>query len=121
MNIGDVAKLYKISYDTIRYYEKLGILGPIKKDTSGNRDYSEVDIDRLYFILCMKKAGLTLNEIKDYVALYQQGNETVLERLNMLESQQTKLTKQINDLNKTSVYLQQKIERYQQLIKTEKQ
>ncbi len=112
MTIKEVSEQYQLSYDTLRYYEKIGILGPISKDTSGQRSYQEKDLVRIHFIVCMKKAGLTLQAIQHYIALNQLGDQTKSERLHMLESQYLAVLNEMDALKKTADYLKQKIERY---------
>ena len=72
MNIGEVAKELNLSIDTLRYYEKMGLIKEINK-VNGKREYSEENIKDLRFILCMKSAGLSLKDIKKFLKYYEQG------------------------------------------------
>lgn len=91
MKINEVSLQFKISQDTLRYYEKIGLLGPILKDKCGNRDYQDKDIQRLKFLKCMREAGLSIQVLQEYIALYNQGDKTREERRNLLISQRDHL------------------------------
>lgn len=60
MNIAEVSKQYGLTADTLRYYERIGLLPAVARNKSGNRDYSEVDCERIEFIKCMREAGLSI-------------------------------------------------------------
>ena len=85
MLISKVAKQFDLSADTIRYYEKAGLIDPVSKDSSGNKDYQEKEMRRINFIKCMKAAGLSIENIKAYVDLFHQGLDTIPQRKGILE------------------------------------
>ena len=60
MTIKEVGKMFDLSNDTLRYYEKVGLIGPIKKNKSGIRDYDEFDLKRIEFVKCMRGADLPI-------------------------------------------------------------
>lgn len=69
MNIGRLAALAAVNIDTIRYYERQGLLPPAARSASGYRKYSSSDLERLRFILRSKELGFTLAEIGDLLSL----------------------------------------------------
>ena len=91
MKISEVSKKYDISIDTLRYYEKEGLLPNITKNASGVRDYSETDCARIEFIKCMRSAGMPVERLSKYISLCVQGEGTEEERRNMLIKQRDEL------------------------------
>ena len=64
MKINEVSKKFNISIDTLRYYEKIGLIEPIKRE-NGILNYQKEDLENIEFIICMKEAGLTIQAIKN--------------------------------------------------------
>ena len=77
MTIAEVGKKYDLSVDTLRYYERIGLLPPVKRNTSGFRDYGEEECNWVYFIKCMRNAGISVEALTEYVSLFQQGVSTI--------------------------------------------
>lgn len=69
MKIAEVSEKHGLSADTLRYYERVGLIPPVTRSKSGIRDYGEQDIRRVEFIKCMRSAGLPIEVLIDYVAL----------------------------------------------------
>lgn len=111
MKISEVSKKYNIPADTLRYYEKLGLIDNVFKE-SGVRNYSEGDCLRIEFIICMKHAGLSLEDIKKFIDLNKEGDKTIPERLEILKHQKKALTDEIKNKEKTLDYLNYKINLY---------
>ena len=65
MTIKEVATKFSLTNDTLRYYEKVGLIGPIKKNKSGIRDYQEEDLKRIEFIKCMRSVGISIEVLKN--------------------------------------------------------
>lgn len=112
MTIKEVAKKFNMTNDTLRYYEKVGLVGPVKKNSSGIRDYSEEDLKRIEFIKCMRSAGISIEVLKKYVTLYDEGESTKLERQHLLEEEQDKLEEKIKTMSKALEKLKYKIKLY---------
>ena len=112
MKIKEVSEMFNISSDTLRYYEKAGLLEPVKR-VNGVRDYSEDDLFRIRFVKCMRQAGLSIEAILRYVDLYNQGDSTLEDRLNILLKERDKIDLLIENLQETKKYLNTKIENYQ--------
>ena len=71
MRISEVSKQCDISADTLRYYERIGLLPPVNRSVSGIRDYSDLDVRRVEFIKCMRTAGLPIEVLIKYYGLVQ--------------------------------------------------
>ena len=112
MTIKEVAEKFELTNDTLRYYEKVGLIGPVKKNDSGIRDYDEVDLKRIEFIKCMRLAGLSIAVLKKYVDLFDKGDETVVERRKLLETQRDILKQKIDKMNEAYDRLNYKIKMY---------
>ena len=87
MTIAEVSKRYEIPVDTLRYYERIGLLPPVNRAKSGFRDYTEGDCQWVSFIKCMRAAGIQVEALIDYVALFQQGDSTREARRQILVEQ----------------------------------
>lgn len=116
MTIAEVSKKLNISADTLRYYERIGLIPPVPRNKSGIRDYDDNSIGWINFIKCMRKAGLPIEVLIEYVALYQIGDSTNEARKNLLMEQREELLAKINELKETLKYLNKKIERYDEIM-----
>jgi DNA-binding transcriptional MerR regulator len=122
MKIAEVSELYEISTDTLRYYERVGLIPPVNRTESGIRDYSELDLRRVEFIKCMRSAGLPVEVLIEYVGLVQQGDQTIAAREEILMEQRELLAARIKEMQKTLDILDHKIEVYEHaVLKKEKE
>jgi DNA-binding transcriptional MerR regulator len=122
MKIAEVSEKYGLSVDTLRYYERVGLIPPVNRSDSGIRDYNELDLRRVDFIKCMRSAGLPVEILIDYVALVQQGDKTIEARKDILIEQRKLLVDRMNEMQKTLDILEHKIEVYEKaVLKKEKQ
>lgn len=113
MTIAEVSKKYGLSADTLRYYERVGLIPKVNRNKSGIRDYTEEDCWWVEFIKCMRSAGLPIEVLIDYVMLFQQGDKTIEARKELLIEQRKHLIKKMEDMKKTIERLDYKIERYE--------
>ncbi len=111
MNIQEVSQKFQISADTLRYYEKINLIENVPKK-NGKRTYNDENLDRIHFILCMKNAGFSLEDIAIFLSLYKQGEKTVQKRLDMLLKQKEKLLEEIKKKQETLNFLEYKISIY---------
>ncbi len=116
MNISQVSKRYGVSIDTLRYYEKEGLIPPVHRTESGLRDYTEQDCGWVEFIKCMRGAGLSIDTLKEYVSLYKKGSRTLLKRKQLLIDERARLAQHIEQLQATLKRLDHKIEVYDDKI-----
>lgn len=112
MNINEVSKKYDITSYTLRYYEKIGLLGPIQKNKSGIRVYQEEDLKRIEFVKCMRGANLSIEALVRYMNLLKLGDSTLKERKQILYEQLSKINEQLSQLQKAHDKLIYKIDLY---------
>ena len=113
MNIKKVSEQLGISSDTIRYYERIGLVPAISRDKNGVRNFTDIDIQRLDFIKCMRHAGLSIESLHEYMHLYSLNDDrTIPARKKILEEESEKLDERIANLQETRAYLQHKIDVY---------
>ena len=116
MTITEVSGKYDLSQDTLRYYERIGLIPSVNRNKSGIRDYTEEDCRWVEFIKCMRSAGLPIEVLIEYVGLFQQGDETIGARKELLTEQRKQLIERMEDMKKTLERLDYKIERYEQSV-----
>ena len=116
MKIAEVSAQYGISADTLRYYERVGLIPPVHRNDGGIRDYDELDLRRVDFIKCMRGAGLPIEVLIEYVALVQKGDKTIEARKEILIEQRDLLVARMNEMQKTLDLLNHKVEGYEKAI-----
>ena len=122
MTIVEVSKRFELSQATLRYYERIGLVPEIKRNKSGIRDYDEEDCRWIEFIKCMRSAGLPIEVLIEYVALFKKGDETIEARKELLTEQRKQLIEKMEEMKKTIERLDYKIERYEKtVVKKEKE
>jgi DNA-binding transcriptional MerR regulator len=122
MKIQEVSNHFGISSDTLRYYERIGLIPHVNRTDSGIRDYNDLDIRRVDFIKCMRSAGLPLEVLIEYMGLVQQGDITVETRKEILIEQRASLAARIAEMQKTLDLLDHKIQVYEsKILEKEKQ
>lgn len=122
MKISEVSEQFGISLDTLRYYERIGLIPPVNRNGSGIRDYSELDVRRVEFIKCMRSAGLPIEVLIEYFKLVQQGDQTIEARKEILKEQRELLMTRMQEMQKTLDLLNHKIEVYENaVLKAEKE
>ena len=99
--VGEMSKLLGIPSSTLRYYDKEGLLPFVERSPGGIRMFKEKDYEWLKIIECLKKAGMSIKDIKRYIELSLQGDETIGERLQMFRDQREALLAQMAALQQT--------------------
>lgn len=115
MKIAEVSKKYNLTQDTIRYYEKEGLIPTIPRTESGIRNFDEESCNWIEFIKCMRSAGLEIEVLKEYVKLFREGKSTVAKRKELLEKQREKLLQKQRSINETLERLNYKINLYNEI------
>lgn len=121
MTITEVSKNFDISADTLRYYERIGLIPSVNRTPGGIRNYTEKDCQWVEFAKCMRSAGIQVEALIEYVALFQKGQETSEARKQILIEQREQLLARMTEMQKTLERLNMKIERYgqyEQLVET---
>ena len=117
MLIAEVSRKYDISADTLRYYERVGLIPAVHRRDNGIRDYDEGDLNWVEFIKCMRSAGIQVEALIEYVALYQQGDETNEARKEILVEQPAPLMPRMADMEATLERLNYKIDNYDRVMR----
>lgn len=99
--VGEMAKLLGIPISTLRYYDKEGLLPFVERSSGGIRMFHEKDYEWLQVISCLKKAGMSLKDIKQYIHLAMEGDSTIDERLQLFYNQRKLLQAQMEELQRT--------------------
>ena len=120
MTIKEVSEKFKISQDTLRYYERIGLIPPVSRTASGIRNYQESDLGWVEHAVCMRSAGVPIEALIEYVKLFQQGDSTFAARLQLLQEQREKLEEQKAQLQAAMDKLDYKISRYEKAVETGK-
>jgi len=116
MTISEVSKKYNLTPDTLRYYEKVGLISNVPRTESGIRSYDEVTCQRIEFIKCMRDAGVEIEILIKYMELFEKGKTTVKARKSLLEEQREKLLEKQKNINATIDKLNYKIELYNEIV-----
>lgn len=112
INIKQASKLTNTTPDTIRYYEKIGIIAPIARDKNGFRQFTDRDIRRIKFMRHMRTAGLNIAALLEYATLIQQGDQTKAARIKLLTEQRDLLEQKVAVTQSAIEQLNYKIAHY---------
>jgi DNA-binding transcriptional MerR regulator len=122
MKIGEVSERYEISADTLRYYERVGLIPSVNRNNGGIREYNDIDLKRVEFIKCMRNAGLPIDVLIEYISLVQQGDQTIQFRKEILTEQRRQLAARMKEMQETLELLDYKIQVYEKaVLKKEKE
>lgn len=116
MRIAEVVEQYDISADTLRYYERIGLLRPVKRNASGVRDYGEEDCARISFVKCMRGANVSIEALIEYMQLFDEGDSTLEARKAILIEQRAEAQKRLDKIQAGLDRLDYKIAHYDELI-----
>ena len=115
MTIGEVSEKFEMTTDTLRYYERIGLIPPVPRKKNGIRDFDETACGWVSFVKCMRSAGVQIEALTEYVALMQ-ANTGLERRKDILIEQRARLIKQEENLRSTIERLNYKIEHYEELM-----
>ena len=116
MTIAEVSQKYGLPADTLRYYEKEGLIPPVHRTASGLRDYTQQDCNWVEFIKCMRGAGLSIATLREYVRLFKQGDRTLQKRKNLLLQERQHLQARIQEQQAVLERLNYKIKIYEKQL-----
>jgi DNA-binding transcriptional MerR regulator len=117
--IGEFSKKFDISIDTLRYYEKIGLIYP-ERDSVNKRIYSEKDIEWLKFIMRLKETNMPIKQIQYYSKLRYEGDNTIQERLELLNEHMNRLKTEKEKIEENMLHLEEKITIYKDMIEKDK-
>ncbi|MCS8569783.1 MerR family transcriptional regulator [Pediococcus pentosaceus] len=112
MKISDVSKKFNISIQTLRYYEREGLIPAIHRDSNGVRDYQKDELYWIHYVQVLRNSGVTVASIKKYVGLVQKGSETREQRKQILFEQRQALLKKRTQIDDALKHMDIKLESY---------
>lgn len=113
--IGQVSEMFHLPISTLRYYDKQGLFPDIQR-SSGIRKFGDREIETLRMIECLKKSGLEIKQIKQFIDWCKQGSDTYVQRRDLLIKQKSNIEAEIDHLNKVLDMLKFKCWFYEQSI-----
>ena len=116
MTIAEVGKKYNLTPDTLRYYERIGLISNVPRQKNGIRNYDDKTCRRIEFIKCMRDAGVEIEILIEYISLFEKGKSTVKARQQLLEEQNEKLLNKPKNINETIKKLNYKLQLYDEII-----
>ncbi|KXY34571.1 MerR family transcriptional regulator [Bacillus cereus] len=114
--IGQVAKIHHLTISQIRYYDKQGLFPFLKRNKKGNRVFDEEALKYLEMILCLKNTGMPIQKIKQFIDWSMEGESTILQRLELMQQQETNVLQLIQETEENLKKIQQKIAKYEDEI-----
>ena len=114
MTIAEVSRAYGISADTLRYYERIGLIPPVPRTKGGVRNYGEESCGWIQLMKCMRAAGVQIEALIEYVDLFRQGDATIGARKALLMEQRDQLVARMEEMQASLDLLNQKIDREEQ-------
>ncbi len=114
MTIAEVAKKFALTPDTLRYYERIGLLPNVSRTPGGIRDYSEADCRWVEYIKCMRSAGVTVETLIEYVRLFSMGEKTIAARKKLLLEQREQIVARIDEMTSVLAKLDWKLDGYEE-------
>jgi len=99
--VGEMAKMLGVPASTLRYYDKEGLLPFVERSSGGMRMFQESDYEWLQVIACLKKTGMQLKDIREFISMAMKGDETIAPRLELIIKQQEAVKAQMAELQKT--------------------
>lgn len=118
MTIKEVSEKFDLTPDTLRYYERVGVIPAVNRTKGGIRDYSEQDIKWIENAVCMRSAGVPVEILIEYVKLFQEGDSTITARRDLLMEVRIEVQKQLDKYQATMDRVNYKISRYEEAVKT---
>lgn len=114
MTISEVSARFDLSQDTLRYYERVGLIPKVKRTSGGIRDYDENDCNWIEYIKCMRAAGVSVETLIEYVSLFYKGKRTISQRKSLLLEQRNQIVKKIDEMNDVLAKLDWKLDGYEE-------
>lgn len=110
--IREAAEKTGFSAYTLRYYERQNILPPVARDASGNRMYSEDDLNLLETIRCLKNTGMHVNDIGTFIALCREGDSTLEQRRQVMLEHKAQVEERIAQMMHELEHIERKLDYY---------
>jgi DNA-binding transcriptional MerR regulator len=107
-----VAEETGLSIDTLRYYEKIGLLDPVDRDAAGRRRFSDHHLEQLSVARCLRESGMPVADVARYAEMARAGDHTIEERIELLEAHGRRVRAQIDSLQDQRRYIERKVAYY---------
>jgi len=111
-----VCRQLDMTYETLKYYCNEGLVPNVKRDKNNRRVFDENDVKWIKDLTCLKKCGMSIQEMKDYLELCLQGQDTILQRKEMLAQKQEALRVSIQELEDSVAYINWKQNFYDDVL-----
>lgn len=115
----DVCQQTGLSYDTLKYYCKIGLIPNVSRNQNNYRLFDEYHINWINSLLCLKKCGLSIKMMQEYLKLCLQGPQSIPQRIEMLNDVQQDIKQKIEQLNDDLNYIENKLCLYQRMLNKE--
>lgn len=115
-SIGEISQRLDIAPSALRYYEKEGLLPFVERSDSGIRQFTDIDLEWLIIIDSLKKTGMPLKEIKDFVKMFEERDTTIARRLEIVRRHRAVIQQQVAKLNEIILALDFKEQYYQKSL-----
>jgi DNA-binding transcriptional MerR regulator len=115
-SVGEVSARTGFSVDTLRYYERLGLIEPVERSTGGRRRYRDEDVGWLDFVSCLRDTGMPVGRMREFAELCRDGEHTVAERVDLLAEHGRRVEAEIETLREKLAAIQHKVEYYQGVL-----
>lgn len=115
LEISEVSKITKLKPHTLRYYESIGLIKDIKRNSAGNRVYSEDDLKWLEVINRLRQTGMSINKMVEYAKLRHMGDETVPQRKKIMQEHLKAIEHELQVLEEARDYVAKKVQIYSEM------
>jgi len=115
--IGEVSQMFNLPIPTLRFYDKEGLFLNLQRDKSGIRKFDENNLEALRLIECLKKSGMQIKDIKEFMYWCSLGDETIIKRKEMFLKQRENIEAQMNELKKVLAMIKYKCWYYEEAEK----
>jgi DNA-binding transcriptional MerR regulator len=115
-SVGEVSARTGFSVDTLRYYERLGLIEPVERSTGGQRRYRDEDVDWLDFVSCLRTTGMPVVRMREFAELCREGEHTVATRIELLGEHGRQVEAEIEALREKLAAIQYKVEYYRGVL-----
>lgn len=114
----ETAERTGFSLDTLRYYERVGLLDSVHRASSGHRRFTDDDIGWLGTLSCLRNTGMPIAEMRRFAELCREGDHTMAERIELLEKHDARVSEEIAGMRERQAYIRNKVKWYQEFAAT---
>ncbi len=118
MTIKEVCSRFSISPDTLRYYERVGVIPEVHRTSGGIRDYTDEDIGWVEMATCFRSAGMSIELLIEYVRLFKEGDSTIAARCELLKEARERILAERQKCDTALEKMNHKIRVYENAVKT---